>query len=89
MLPMFVKINTMPHKTLISFLLAAVLLSMFSGCVGSRSVRVIKGDQQIRSALTGSVYATDQAIIVHVNKFDRLATPVSYTHLTLPTNACV
>ena len=74
MLPMFVKINTMPHKTLISFLLAAVLLSMFSSCVGSRSVRVIKGDQQIRSALTGSVYATDQAIIVHVNKFDRLAT---------------
>ena len=74
MLHMFVKINTMPHKTLISFLLAAVLLSMFGGCGGSRSVRVVKGDQQIRSALTGSVYATDQAIIVHVNKFDRLAT---------------
>ena len=64
----------MPHKTLISFLLAAVLLSMFSGCGGPRSVREIKGDQQIRSALTGSVYATDKAIIVHVNKFDRLAT---------------
>tara|TARA_B100001248_G_scaffold197951_1_gene152421 strand:- start:554 stop:880 length:327 start_codon:yes stop_codon:yes gene_type:complete len=35
---------------------------------------VIEGDQKIRSALTGSVYATDQAIIVHVNEFDRLAT---------------
>ena len=64
----------MPYKTLISFFLAAVLLLMFGGCGGSRSVRVIKGDQQIRSALTGSVYATNQAVIVHVNKFDRLAT---------------
>ena len=64
----------MPHKTLISFFLAAVLLSIFGGCGGSSSVRVIKGDQQIRSALTGSVYSTDQSVIVHVNKFDRLAT---------------
>ena len=64
----------MPHKTLFTFILAAVLLSMFGGCRGSRSIRVIEGDQQIRSALTGSVYASDQAIIVHVNEFDRLAT---------------
>ncbi|MBL6828931.1 MAG: hypothetical protein ISQ74_03465 [Puniceicoccaceae bacterium] len=64
----------MPHKTLFSCVLAAVLLSMFGGCGGSRSVRVIEGDEQIRSALTGSVYASDQAIIVHVNEFDRLAT---------------
>ena len=64
----------MPLKTLFSFAFTAVLLSMFGGCGGSRSVRVIKGDQQIRSALTGSVYATNQAVIVHVNKFDRLAT---------------
>ena len=64
----------MPHKTPFPFVLAAVLLSMFGGCGGSRSVRVIEGDEQIRSALTGSVYASDQAIIVHVNEFDRLAT---------------
>jgi hypothetical protein len=64
----------MPHKTLFSFVVAAALLSMFGGCRGSRSVRVIEGDQQIQSAPTGSVYATDQAIIVHVNEFDRLAT---------------
>ena len=47
---------------------------MYGGCGGSRSVRVIEGNEQIRSALTGSVYASDQAIIVHVNEFDRLAT---------------
>ena len=64
----------MPYKTLPSFALFAVSLSLLSGCGGSRSVRVIEGDQQIRSALTGSIYATDQATIVHVNKFDRLAT---------------
>ncbi len=64
----------MPHKTLPSFALFAVSLSLLSGCGGSRSVRVIEGDQQIRSALTGSIYASDQATIVHVNKFDRLAT---------------
>ena len=64
----------MPHKALLSCSLLAVSLSILSGCGGSRSVRVIEGDQQIRSALTGSLYATDQATIVHVNKFDRLAT---------------
>jgi hypothetical protein len=63
----------MPHHAIPSFSLLAVSLSLLSGCGGSRSVRVIEGDQQIRSALTGSVYATDQATIVHVNKFDRLA----------------
>ena len=64
----------MPHKTLPSFALFAVSLSLLSGCGGSRSVRVIEGDQQIRSALTGSIYASDQASIVHVNELDRLAT---------------
>jgi hypothetical protein len=64
----------MPHHAIPSFSILAVSLSLLSGCGGSRSVRVIEGDQQIRSALTGSVYATDQATIVHVNKFDRLAT---------------
>ena len=64
----------MPHKSLLSFVLLAVSLSLLGGCSGSRSVRVIEGDEQIRSALTGSVYSTEQAIIVHVNEFDRLAT---------------
>ena len=64
----------MPHKSLLYFVLLAVSLSLLGGCSGSRSVRVIEGDQQIRSALTGSVYSTEQAIIVHVNEFDRLAT---------------
>jgi hypothetical protein len=64
----------MPYKALLSHVILAVSLSLLCGCGGSRSVRVIEGDQQIRSALTGSVYATDQATIVHVNKFDRLAT---------------
>ena len=64
----------MPHKSLLSFVLLAASLSLLGGCSGSRSVRVIEGDEQIRSALTGSVYSTEQAIIVHVNEFDRLAT---------------
>ena len=64
----------MPHKSLLYFVLLAVSLSLLGGCSGSRSVRVIEGDEQIRSALTGSVYSTEQAIIVHVNEFDRLAT---------------
>ena len=64
----------MPYKTLLFCVLFAVSLSLLSGCGGSRSVRVTEGDQQIRSALTGSLYATDQATIVHINKFDRLAT---------------
>ena len=64
----------MPNNPRFSFVLAAVLISMFGGCGGSRSVRVIEGNEQIRSPLTGSVYASDQAIIVHVNEFDRLAT---------------
>ena len=64
----------MLYKTLFSLVLAAVSLSLFGGCRGSRSVRIIEGDQQIRSALTGTVYASDQVIVVHVNEFDRLAT---------------
>lgn len=64
----------MPYKALLSCSLLAVSLSILSGCGGSRSVRVIEGDQQIRSALTGSIYTSDQATIVHVNEFDRLAT---------------
>ena len=64
----------MPHKALLSSALVAVSLFLLGGCGGPSSVRVIEGDQQIRSALTGSVYATDQAMVVHVNEFDRLAT---------------
>ena len=64
----------MLHQALLSFALVAVSLSLLGGCGGRRSVRVTEGNQQIRSALPGSVYATDQAIIVHVNEFDRLAT---------------
>ena len=64
----------MPHIALLSSALVVISLSLLGGCSGPSSVRVIEGDQKIRSALTGSVYATDQAIIVHVNKSDRLAT---------------
>ena len=64
----------MPHIALPSSALVVISLSLLGGCSGPSSVRVIEGDQKIRSALTGSVYATDQAIIVHVNEFDRLAT---------------
>ena len=64
----------MPHIALLSSALVVISLSLLGGCSGPSSVRVIEGDQKIRSPLTGSVYATDQAIIVHVNEFDRLAT---------------
>lgn len=64
----------MPHIALLSSALVVISLSLLGGCSSPSSVRVIEGDQKIRSALTGSVYATDQAIIVHVNEFDRLAT---------------
>ena len=64
----------MPHIALLSSALVVISLSLLGGCSVPSSVRVIEGDQKIRSALTGSVYATDQAIIVHVNEFDRLAT---------------
>ena len=64
----------MPHIALLSSALVVISLFLLGGCSSPSSVRVIEGDQKIRSALTGSVYATDQAIIVHVNEFDRLAT---------------
>jgi hypothetical protein len=64
----------MPQKVLLYCALFAVSLSLLSGCGGSSSIRVIEGDQQIRSALTGSIYTSEQATIVHVNDFDRLAT---------------
>ena len=64
----------MRHKAPLSFALAAASLFLLSGCAGPRGIRVIEGDQQIRSAPTGTIFASDHAIIVHVNEFDRLAT---------------
>ena len=57
-------------RALLSLALTAATISLLGGCGG----HVIEGDQQIRSAPTGSIFATDKAIIVHVNEFDRLAT---------------
>ena len=64
----------MPHKTLLCYALLTFSLFIIVGCGSPSSVRVIEGDQKVRSALTGSVYTTNQTIIVHVSKFDRLAT---------------
>jgi hypothetical protein len=64
----------MRHNAPLSFALAAASLYLLSGCGGPRGIRVIEGDQQIRSAPTGTTFASDHAIIVHVNEFDRLAT---------------
>jgi hypothetical protein len=64
----------MHHKTLILLALSAFSLSLLSGCGGPRGVRVTEGDQPIGSAPTGSLFATNQSTIVHVNEFDRLAT---------------
>jgi hypothetical protein len=64
----------MRHKATLSFALAAISLYLLSGCSGPSGIRVIEGDEQIRSAPTGTLFATDHAIIVHVNEFDRLAT---------------
>ena len=57
-------------RALLSLALTAASISLLGGCGG----HIIEGDQQIRSAPTGSIFATDKAIIVHVNEFDRLAT---------------
>jgi len=64
----------MHHKALLLLALGAVTLSLLSGCGGPRGVRVTEGDQQIGSAPTGSLFVTDQATIVHVDEFERLAT---------------
>lgn len=61
-------------KALTLLALGAVFLTLLSGCGGPNGVRVTEGDQQIGSAPTGSVFMTDQATVVHVNEFDRLAT---------------
>ncbi len=64
----------MRHKALPLLAVSALLLSLLSGCGGPSGVRVTEGDQQIGSAPTGSVFLTDQATIVHVDDFERLAT---------------
>lgn len=56
------------------FLLALSALALLSGCGGRKGVRVTEGDQQIGAAPIGSLFVTDQATVVHVNEFDRLAT---------------
>ena len=61
-------------KALITLAVSGLLLSLLAGCGGSGKVRVREGSEQIGSAPTGSVFATDEATIVHVDQNERLAT---------------
>jgi hypothetical protein len=61
-------------KSLTSIALSTLLLWLLSGCAGSGNVRVTEGSEQIGRAPTGSVYITNEAIIVHVDEIERLAT---------------
>lgn len=64
----------MRHNALLLLALSALSLALLSGCGGRRGVRVTEGSQQIGSAPTGSLFATDEATLVHVDDFERLAT---------------
>lgn len=68
----------MRKNNLLLLLAASALLfshlSLLSGCGGPSGVRVTEGDQQIGAAPRGSIFLTNEASIVHVNEFERLAT---------------
>lgn len=53
---------------------SALLFFLFSGCGGHRGVRVTEGSEQIGAAPRGSVFLTNEATVVHVDDFERLAT---------------
>lgn len=50
-----------------------LLLCFFLGC-GNSNIQVIKGDTQIGAAPRGSLFATNTATIVHVDRLERLVT---------------
>jgi len=62
------------HQVLTLLALAAVSLSLLSGCGGHRGVRITEGNQPVNATPTAYAFTADQATIVHVNDFDRLAT---------------
>jgi hypothetical protein len=64
----------MRQKTLLLLAASALLLSLFSGCGGHRGVRVTEGSEPIGAAPTGSLFLTNEATVVHVDAFERLAT---------------
>ena len=62
----------MKTKTPILLALAAALL--LSACGGPKGVRVTEGTETIGSAPAGTLFATQEASIVHVDLSSRLAT---------------
>lgn len=63
----------MIFKTPYLSLTCTLLLCFFLGC-GNPNVQVTKGDKQIGAAPRGSLFATNAATIVHVDKLERLVT---------------
>jgi hypothetical protein len=56
-------------------LIASLLLAACGG--GAREVRITEGSETIGSSPTGTVFATQNATIVHVNKRARMATIIN------------
>jgi hypothetical protein len=63
-----------PLKTKTPILLALVAVLLFSACGGPKGVRVTEGTETIGSAPAGTLFATQEASIVHVDLSGRLAT---------------
>jgi len=61
-------------KTPLLLSAALGLILLLGGCAGSNGVRVTEGNQQIGSSPTGSVFATTEATVVHVDLSERLVT---------------
>ena len=61
-------------RNTLSALFAAAIFPVLSGCYTGNEPRVLEGTEQIGSAPTGSIYATNDASIVHVDTVARTAT---------------
>ncbi|MFT5836745.1 MAG: hypothetical protein ACI9ZV_000242 [Candidatus Azotimanducaceae bacterium] len=61
-------------KSIPTLVVSTLVLTLLSGCGGRSGVRITEGSEQIGSAPTGSVFATNAATLVHVDVFERLAT---------------
>jgi hypothetical protein len=61
-------------KSIILLSTSIGLFLLLSGCGGSSGVRVTEGNQQVGAAPTGSVFASTEATVVHVDLSERLAT---------------